>query len=352
MQRGLKVQWLTTLTNLSVEPRLGGSICTYPFRSKPTARKALQLASSKHRNCSRLHDRESTRVADATFAHRPHLAAPLVPHETKPPLVFRAARAHHLFDGRHHDPDRMSATHGVPVALQTGQPRVVAAALARRHALEVHGANALVDRRVLRRARGRGQVGGAGDVGDGAGRRWLVVCVAEAQAPVREVGGDDERGAGIREVRRQHLAEPSLRGRGGVADQDRGERREGGGCMVGASRDCVLPRPRIVTSSRIGRFRGVWRWCPDRRAGRPSEWHSVYTAKERLSSGSGDEKVRGARCVSCSVLGTGRAKFYGGSIISLTLSIRPRLCRHKLLQGLSMNSRHACTYLSTGTKPD
>lgn len=61
------------------------------------------------------------------------------------------------------------------------------------------------------------------DLGVGAqvqrgGGRGLVVCVAEAGAPVAEVGGDDEDVCGVGEVGGEEGAEVALRGGGGAAD--------------------------------------------------------------------------------------------------------------------------------------
>lgn len=120
----------------------------------------------------------------------------------------------------------MPSTHRVPRRLQDIQPLLVLAPLASAHAAEIDRFDGLVNRRVRWRFGARAEVGGRGCGG-------LVVGVAEAGAPVREVGGDDPGGVRVGEVGAEDGGELAFGGGGGVADHDGHERGEGG-AVVGA----------------------------------------------------------------------------------------------------------------------
>lgn len=88
----------------------------------------------------------------------------------------------------------------------------MAPALARTHGCEIDGLDGLVD------FRGRGSAGGRAERGARGARVGLVVGVAEARAPVGEVGGDHEGVFGGGEVRGEEGAEGAFGRGGGAAD--------------------------------------------------------------------------------------------------------------------------------------
>jgi len=79
----------------------------------------------------------------------------------------------------------MTPANGILRFAQNVQPSLMAPALAGTDALKVNVFDGLVDLRVSRGLR-------AGAKGDGIAGVGLVVRVAEAEAPVREVRADDE----------------------------------------------------------------------------------------------------------------------------------------------------------------
>lgn len=98
--------------------------------------------------------------------------------------------------------------------------------LASAHAPEIDFADRLVDFRVLGRSLPLTEVGGAAAA-------VLVVGVAEARAPVCEVGADHEGVGGVGEVGREEGAERPFRGGGGVAYHYGDEGWEGGAVGAG-----------------------------------------------------------------------------------------------------------------------
>lgn len=142
-----------------------------------------------HRRPARLQNRKSARITDTALPDPHHLPAPLIPHEPKLPLP----PSPQPLQPRQHNPNRMPPTNRIPRLAQHLKPALMRPPLASAHALEIHALDALVDRRV------RGGFG-AGAERHGVAGRGLVVSVAEARAPMREIGADDESVGWVREV--------------------------------------------------------------------------------------------------------------------------------------------------------
>lgn len=135
----------------------------------------------------------------------------------------------------------MPPTHRIPRLFQLLHKPGMLSALNSIHALEVDRLDAGMDGViVLNVGRGAYVLGAAG---------WgLVVCVAEAGAPVAEIGADDEEVGGVCEVGGEEAAVRLFRGGGGGADHDGNE---GNGFGVGLE-GCVVAA-RVVS----GRYGGV-----------------------------------------------------------------------------------------------
>lgn len=167
-----------------------------------------------------LQNRVRAAVAHAAISERLDVAAALVPHK------LELCRAAQLLQPGHDYPNRMPPADRVARLLERIQPDRMLACLARLHALEINVRNALPDARPRRAHVPRQLL---------ALRRAIrtVVSIAEARAPVRKVGTDNEDVRRVREIRRKQLAEALLsRGRR-VSHKDRDDG-NGGALWVGA----------------------------------------------------------------------------------------------------------------------
>ena len=141
----------------------------------------------------KLHNGIRACVADTAVTDPTDETAPVIFHELEGSHIQLIMILPQLLDGSHHDADRVPATDRVARFLKCSKPGLMAPTLAGSHALEVDGFDRIMDSRIFRRLRCRSEV-------DRSANGRLIVGIPEAQAPMSEVGRDDEEVGGIFEI--------------------------------------------------------------------------------------------------------------------------------------------------------